>query len=285
MIHPANIGTLIDVDFFTYVDSEDYSLFLNKDSFPYAMRHGGIYICLKGESEVIVNDNKYRLLPHTMCVAFPGTIIQYYASKSEDLESYVMVMDMNFLRELNIPSANTVYMAMLENPCIELSEEQQYAIMQVCEMMNRQGCRDEHPYHSEINAQMLRLMCYELAGVYASRLPVRREPCSRQDMLFRKFLSLLATDYAVSREVQYYADKLDITPKYLTVVTRQASGRNAADWIVSTVMMNAKALLQSTQLSVQEISNRLNFANPSFFGQYFLRHSGLTPKEFRRSKM
>ena len=284
-MHSTNIDPLAAQELFAYIDSSEYKLFLNKESMPYAMRHGGIYICLNGEGEVIIDENKYRLLPHTMCVAFPGTIIQYYSPKSEDLESYVLVLNMDFLREMNIPSANAIYMSMRENPCITLNEEQQYAIMQVCKMMHNKDSRRDHPYHAEINAHMLRLLCYELAGVYASHLPVRREPCSRQDMLFRKFLSLLATDYAISREVQYYADKLNITPKYLTVVTRQASGRSATDWIMSTVMTNAKALLQSTQLSVQEISSRLNFANPSFFGQYFLRYSGLTPKEFRRSKM
>ncbi len=285
MMDSSIIDPLAAKDLFAYVDSSEYDLFLNKDRLPYAMLNGGIYICLKGEGEVIINENKYHLQPQTMCIAFPGTIIQYYAPKSEDLESYVLVLNMEFMNDLNIPSANTVYMSMRENPCINLSEEQQASIMQVCEMMHNKDSRRDHPYHAEINAQMLRLLCYELAGVYASRLPVRREPCTRQDAIFRKFLSLLATDYAVSREVQYYADKLDITPKYLTVVTRQVSGRSAADWIMNTVMTNAKALLQTTRLSVQEISNRLNFANPSFFGQYFLRHSGLTPKEFRRSKM
>jgi YesN/AraC family two-component response regulator len=85
--------------------------------------------------------------------------------------------------------------------------------------------------------------------------------------------------------VQYYADKLCITPKYLTIITRQVSDRSAAAWITRTVILNAKALLSSTQLSVQQISARLNFPNPSFFGQYFLRHTGLTPKEYRRQKM
>jgi YesN/AraC family two-component response regulator len=111
------------------------------------------------------------------------------------------------------------------------------------------------------------------------------EPCSRQDVIFRKFLSLLATDITISREVQYYADKLCITPKYLTIVTRQMSDRSAATWITHSVILNAKALLATTQLTVQQVSNKLNFPNPSFFGQYFLRHTGMTPKEFRRSKM
>lgn len=84
--------------------------------------------------------------------------------------------------------------------------------------------------------------------------------------------------------MQYYADKLCITPKYLTIITRQISGRNATSWITHTAILNAKSLLTGTRLTVQQISNKLNFPNPSFFGQYFLRHTGMTPKEFRRSK-
>jgi AraC-like DNA-binding protein len=88
----------------------------------------------------------------------------------------------------------------------------------------------------------------------------------------------------ISREVQYYADKLDITPKYLTLISRQTSGRSAAQWITYTVILNAKALLATSQLTIQQVSTKLNFPNPSFFGQYFLRHTGMTPKEYRRSK-
>jgi AraC-like DNA-binding protein len=151
-------------------------------------------------------------------------------------------------------------------------------------MMHHKDSRSSHPFRQQINTLTLTLLCYELAGVYL-REPVKREPCSRQDILFRRFLSLLATDITSSREVQYYADKLHITPKYLTIITRQISGMSATDWITRSVILNAKALLGSTQLTVQKISARLNFPNPSFFGQYFLRHTGMTPKEFRRSQM
>lgn len=83
----------------------------------------------------------------------------------------------------------------------------------------------------------------------------------------------------------YYADKLCITPKYLTIVVRNTSGMSATEWISRIVINNAKALLTGTQMTVQQISNKLNFPNPSFFGQYFLRHVGKTPKEYRRDSI
>ena len=269
---------------FTYIDSKDYDLIINENKVPRVFNRGGIFICLAGEGYVTINEHKYPLSARTMCVAFPGTIIQEF-KRGEGFESYTLRIDTGFLRELNFPSAPEVHMLMRENPCMVLSEEQLESILQVCRMMHERDERTDHPYHEQINEQMLKLLCYELAGVYARDIPVMHEPCSRQDVIFRKFLSLLATDITISREVQYYADKLCITPKYLTIITRQVSDRSAAAWITRTVILNAKALLSSTQLSVQQISARLNFPNPSFFGQYFLRHTGLTPKEYRRQKM
>ena len=269
---------------FTYIDSKDYDSIINENNVPRIFNRGGIFICLAGEGYVTINERKYPLSARTMCVAFPGTIIQEFY-RGEGFESYTLRIDTDFLRDLSFPSAPSVHMLMRENPCMILSEEQLESILQVCRMMHERDSRTDHPYHEQINAQMLTLLCYELAGVYARDIPVMSEPCSRQDVIFRKFLSLLATDITISREVQYYADKLCITPKYLTIVTRQMSDRSAATWITHSVILNAKALLSTTQLTVQQVSNKLNFPNPSFFGQYFLRHTGMTPKEFRRSKM
>lgn len=268
---------------FTYIDSTEYDSLINSSNLPHALRRGGIFICLGGEGDVIINEHKYHLRRNTMCVAFPGTIIQAFDTE-ENFKSYTLAIDIDFLRELNIPSANSIHISMRENPCVILTDEELQSIMEICKMMHHKDSRSSHPFRQQINALTLTLLCYELAGVYL-REPVKREPCSRQDVIFRRFLTLLATDIILSREVKYYADRLCISPKYLTIVTRQMSSRSASDWITRSVILNAKAKLATTNLSVQQIADELNFPNPSFFGQYFLRHTGMTPKEYRRSKM
>ncbi len=285
MFEPATEARRDDPDTapFRYIDRKDYDLLLNEENLPHVLHTGGIFICLDGEGDVIINEHKYRLCPNTLCVAFPGTIIQAF-NTGDDFRGYTLAIDIDFIREINIPSANSIYIVIRDNPCMVLTDEQTRTVMQVCKMMHDKDMRADHPFHKQINSQMLMLLCYELAGIYARYVPVKRQPCTRQDVLFRKFLSLLATDITASREVQYYADKLCITPKYLTIITRQISGRNATSWITHTAILNAKSLLTGTRLTVQQISNKLNFPNPSFFGQYFLRHTGMTPKEFRRSK-
>ncbi len=283
---PNDVDALLGVSnpLFAYIDSKDYDAIINEDNVPRTFSRGGIFICLEGEGYVIIDEHKYQLSPRTLCISFPGTIIQDF-KRGEGFKSYTLMINTDLVGELNTPSANSIHMSMRENPCMVLSQQQLDSILQICNLMHERDTRTEHPFHDQINRHMLTLLCYELAGIYAHDIPVKREPCSRQDILFRKFLSLLATDITISREVQYYADKLCITPKYLTIVTRQISGNSAANWITRSVILNAKALLSTTQLTIQQVSNKLNFPNPSFFGQYFLRHTGMTPKEFRRSKM
>lgn len=282
----SDINTLLEDknSLFAYIDSKDYDVIINEDNVPRTFSRGGIFICLEGEGYVIINEHKYQLSPRTLCISFPGTIIQDF-KRGEGFKSYTLMINTDFISELNTPTTNSIYMLMRENPCMILSQQQLDSILQICQLMHERDTRTEHPFHYQINRHMLILLSYELAGIYAHDMPVKREPCSRQDILFRRFLSLLATDITISREVQYYADKLNITPKYLTIVTRQISGNSAANWITRSVILNAKALLSSTQLTIQQVSNKLNFPNPSFFGQYFLRHTGMTPKEFRRSQL
>lgn len=277
-------ATVAENALFTYIDSTEYDSLINPGNLPHALRRGGIFICLGGEGDVIINENKYHLSRNAMCVAFPGTIIQAFDT-GEGFESYTLAIDIDFLRELNIPSANSIHISMRENPCVVLTDEELQSIMEICKMMHRKDSRTQHPYHQQINVLTLTLLCFELAGIYLRDIPVKRQPCTRQDMIFRRFMTLLATDITTSREVKYYADKLCISPKYLTIVTRQMSSRSASDWITRSAILNAKAKLAITNLTVQQISDQLNFPNPSFFGQYFLRHTGMTPKEYRRSKM
>lgn len=79
----------------------------------------------------------------------------------------------------------------------------------------------------------------------------------------------------------FYADQLHITPKYLSSVIKEVSGRSAVEWIDRYVILEAKALLRYSGLSIQEIAYELNFSTQSFFGKYFKHHTGMSPSEYK----
>ena len=83
------------------------------------------------------------------------------------------------------------------------------------------------------------------------------------------------------RKVAFYADKLCITPKYLSEVVKEKTKKTPIEWINDSVIIIAKTFLKSTDLSIIHISEELNFPNPSFFCRYFKKHTGISPLKYR----
>ena len=103
----------------------------------------------------------------------------------------------------------------------------------------------------------------------------------RDKDIFGKFLTLIASEQYKRRQVSYYADKLCLTPKYLSIVCQRVSGKSPMQWITENVMEDCYAMLRDTNKTVKEISDGLGFPNSSFFGQFFRRQAGMTPLEYR----
>ena len=138
-----------------------------------------------------------------------------------------------------------------------------------------------HPYRKEIAQSLLLAVFHEVYGMFKNHMPIEVKK-SRQEELFAAFIQTLALHHKQERSVAFYAGKLCVTPKYLSLLVKNVSNRTAGEWIDNYVVLEAKALLSSSTLSIQEISDRLNFANQSFFGKYFKQHVGISPTEYRK---
>ena len=105
---------------------------------------------------------------------------------------------------------------------------------------------------------------------------------SNADVLSKQFLELVKENFRKERQLKFYADALCITPRYLSRVVKECTGSSAADWIERYVVLEARALLKSTTMTIQQISDELNFPSQTFFGKYFKRRVGMSPKDYRR---
>ena len=106
---------------------------------------------------------------------------------------------------------------------------------------------------------------------------------SRQEQIFYSFIQKVQGNYNKEREVVFYAKELCISPKYLSKIVFESSGKYAKDWIKEYVILAAKALLKSNDYTVQQISYMLNFPNNSFFGKYFKSAVGCSPKKYQET--
>ncbi|NDV67193.1 AraC family transcriptional regulator [Bacteroides sp. 224] len=241
---------------------------------------GGIVVCLQGETEFLLDLKSYKLKKGDMCIVFPFSIFQTI-SKSDDFERYVIGVDMELIKDIQIPSATEYYLYIKDNPCVSLDEEELIMVLNLLDMMMQKYSIADHPFRREIAKSMFKVIYFELAAIYWKRNPIVHENVPRKDSLVREFMYILALNYDKHREVEYYASKLCVTPRYLSSVVKEKTGSSASHWIDEVVVKQAKNLLRGRNLSVLQISEKLNFANPSFFGQYFKRQTGMTPKRFR----
>lgn len=102
--------------------------------------------------------------------------------------------------------------------------------------------------------------------------------------LFKKFISLLPVFTLKERKVTFYAEKLHITPKYLSSVCKEQSGCTASELINQFVIKEIQFRLKQSDKSVKEIANDMNFPNISFFGKYVKTHLGMSPREYKKKE-
>lgn len=125
------------------------------------------------------------------------------------------------------------------------------------------------------------LICEELLGHEAMSM-VEDASSTHDKDLFNRFLQMLSEQQLKRQRVSFYADRLHITPKYLSSVSKKVSGKTPMRWITDSVMEDCYVLLRESDLTIKEISNRLGFPNSSFFGQYFREEAGMTPIAYRK---
>lgn len=265
------------------VEGAESDIFLATNEFPRTIGGFAYCICIAGECDIVLDKKGFRLQPGNLCSVFPNTLLQT-VYKSPDFKAYIHATDSDLLPRLTLPSSTEVFLFMKDNPCISITEEEQQTLFARSQMVSEYVLHEEHPYRQQLVEQSVLLICYEIAGIYQKREPLAKKDFSRKDLIFRNFVFSLAQNYKKHRTVEYYASEQCISTRHFSSIIKEVSGQNATDYIAECVVMNAKILISSTQMSIQEIADELNFINPSFFGSYFKRHTGMTPMKYRHAE-
>ena len=140
-------------------------------------------------------------------------------------------------------------------------------------------------YHTDIIQSLFQAAILVCCGMLEQELvyssSIRHEKTA--DYHFQHFLDLLNDSTCKRRSVASYASELCISPKHLTAIVKKCSGKTANQWIKERLLEEIRFYLKQTDLSIKQVSDKLDFPNPSFFGKYVKEHLGMTPGEFRDS--
>lgn len=239
-----------------------------------------IIISLRGSTRGKINLVSFATTSPSMII-IPADHIMENEYKSDDFDGRIIIMSRRFSDSLNIDERLTVFRSVSESFTIPLTEEELRAILNYYHMMREAARISDNPYQFELAQNLTRAFFYG-AGYYFHRLGEKKERKNKRELLVDEFIKLLEAHFRTQRSMEFYADKMHLTPKYLSSVIKQNSGRSAGEWIEERVIMEAKVLLKSGSMAIQQVADELGFPDQSNFGRYFKRLVGVSPKDYRQ---
>lgn len=242
---------------------------------------GAIYFCRKGWAHATIDLKDYEIVENTQVVLLPGTIIRINGCSNDFTASFFGFPKEMFM-EACMRFEPIFFRFIKEQPCYVLPQENTGAINGLIRATTAIYNDRENRFRNQIaknHLQSFMLDIYDKCYRYFGKHKI--EGGTRQDEIFKSFVSLVHEHCASQREVSFYADKLCISTKYLTGICKAVTGDSAKKIIDDFTILEIKVLLQSTELTIQEIADRLGFPDQSYLGRYFKRHEGMSPKEYQ----
>ncbi len=274
--------------------SEDYTLLRIIHPQPLARapvprRFDGItcLICVKGSMRVDI-DSKECLIEPCSCVMIPPEITFTPVEwPGDEMVFYLLSLSNRFIKDINIDlnAVNSDLFA-TSDLVLRLSPEETAQLVRFFDILHY-NADTPSAYSRHIALALLAAAGYQMMAYGEKAAAARRENDrhnhSRHLVYVRNFLRLVRDNHRRERSLTFYADRMYISPKYLSFIIKQSTGRSAAEWIDHYVLQEAKNLLRFSGKNVQQIAYELNFANQSSFGKYFKRLTGMSPTRFQNS--
>ena len=248
---------------------------------PQVLTYGAILICRKGKAMLNVNYKDWELYEGAVITLFPNDVVELKVEG--DFEVEILKYNPSLLREASLQLEQTVYSSLREDRCRQDTPV-------VTNIINGMfGLLKVYFDQSECTCISQLVLCQLKAFFIGFHEYLQRNPQYRPDEvksyrvreLFNRFMMLLEKDYKISRDVNYYAEKMNISSKYLTNIVNQVTGHTPKTIIDQYVILQLKLHLKQSTQSIKEMAWELHFADVSFFCRYFKKHTGLTPQQIR----
>lgn len=250
--------------------------------YPVRLKCEMFVLCLEGEVKALVNLNEIQVRPNDVITLMPGSIFQINEIAG-DLKIYFLGFSSNFIEQggQSHSMLDAIFLT-LGRPAITLKPEGAVMLEKYLQMLIAMYEHFNEKIRHEIAPNLYADIHTGISILYKSR-QYDNISLSKSELISRSFMQLVTQNYNKTRNVGWYAQKLGITHAHLCAVVKHITGKTCADVIASMVIMDAKSQLKSTSLTIQAISDSLNFANISFFGKYFKRYVGMSPLEYRKN--
>ncbi len=243
-----------------------------------------------GRLSLEINLDRFEVKGPAICMMPPSCRVLFNPDASQDVEIYILFLSQGYLQNINInfSAFNLPSTATMPSPVQEITADECGVVERYIDLLaiNTRG-ETSVQLATNLGSSLVSALVYEMAKIQYRRINrhdsdpgYQRSP---RVAYVHDFIKLVRAHYASERSVAFYASKLFISPKYLSLVVKEATGRSAARWIDELVLMEAKNLLRYSGKNIQQVAYALNFSNQSAFGKYFKHLTGMSPTEYQKS--
>ena len=290
----VDIEHLKDEDYVDYIDGD---LFLIEDvnKLP-TIKENAIEVdaivvifCLSGEGQVFMNGHEFIVKRRQMLMGMPRSVFAYYKPLTDDFEVKIIGISMRVFNS-SVSMTKSIwknFYFLINNPLLDMEENEVKLLLHYYELANLKMQDKESPFHQAIMMSLLHCVIFELLAITDRIGKLSNgddESMTQSSITFKRFVELLTESDGRIRLVADFADMLNVTPKYLSNIVKQVSGRTALDLIHETCTHAIVRQLKYTDKSIKEITNDLNFSSISFFGKFVKSQLGVSPRKFREGK-
>lgn len=262
-------------------DSMAHSLLMHG---PVRMNFIVMGLCKRGEANYSVDTRQHKVKAGDLMFISEGHILEAY-EPSPNYECLYIMLSTEFYHSfvMNVKNVSSLLLFSMNNPVVALTAHEAQVYTNYYQTIRLKMADTQHHFRTNLVKALLLAMFYDMSNViWRVERNENESTRKRADALFAKFISLLEENFRTERRVSWYAEQMDITPKYLSEIVKQVSKRTPNDWIDSYVLLEIRVMLKNTTKTMKEIADAINFPNQSFFGKFFKEHMGMSPTEYRK---
>lgn len=253
------------------------------EKFPLRIDALMIILCKQGSGRIGIDLKEYDISENSIVVIQPRNYIQLL-DVPEDGIAKCLICSRHVVEDV-LPKLTDLLPLLMHNrtdPVSQLSDSQAKGIESFYNIIEEKMNARKTPFLKQKLLCLLKAALFELMDFRVEKSDGERVPRSRKEEIMARFILTVGDNFKESRQVNFYARKLCITAKHLSAVVKSLTGMTAGEWIDNYVIMEAKVLLRTTDLTIQQVAGKLNFMNQSFFGKYFKHMTGMTPSQYRK---
>ena len=248
----------------------------------------GMLLCTAGSREVLINGVLYNMKKGMLCFSSPIISI-YEISRSKDYREVSIFDDADvFYQAIKFQFDMILGFRLQNNPCIMLDDEYMRFFMErksvieaKSEYLKSVGNKEESRLVLNIIHLLEQETMLEFLHLYYNGCVVKPEPVEKNKAIAFKFIHSLHLNVKAERRVSFYANEANLSLSYFTRIVKEFTGKSPSEWIATMTVVNAKLLLEHTDMSIKSIADELHFPEQFTFRKFFKLHVGIPPKEYR----